>query len=367
MKKKFLVLGIGNAQLDLIERLSGHFEVHALSYSSDGPGLGYVDSFSMIDIADKDAVLAYSMQQGIDYIYSVGSDVAMPTLTYVAEKLGLPTLASYAAATTCANKAKLRSLLRDTYGAVAFEVLSDPQQETTVPLPAMIKPVDSQGQRGVQMITDRAEIPRAFDIAVGYSRIGKAILEEKIVGQEISVNGYMVNREMKFFLPSDREAWPQFDGGIIHKHFLPASLSEGAVFNVKRLVKATAATLGIENGPVYFQIKMRGDTPYLIEVTPRLDGCHMWRLIKFATGVDLLQCAISQLQGLPVTFPDELDVNAGMLEFFCQPPDERFAQIGEHPGAQHVEWYYTPDEKIRRMNGYMEKCGYQIIIEDKKG
>ena len=364
MMKKFLVLGIGNAQRDLLKSISGYFNVHALSYSSDGNGLPYADSFSMIDITDKNAVLAYAKYHKIDYIYSVGSDVAMPTVTYVAEQLGLPILASCAAATVCNNKVELRRRLRDAYGSVAFELITGPNQVTNVSLPAMIKPADSQGQRGVQTITDRNQIPKAFGIAVGYSRSGQAILEEKISGQEVSVNSYLVDGVVKFFLASDRQAWSQFDSGLIHKHILPTSLSECAVANVRRLVEETTAALRVDNGPVYFQIKVCGDTPHLIEVTPRLDGCHMWRLIKSSTGVDLLESAISQLQGLPVEFPEELSVADGILEFFCQPPGEIFSEVVPDPDACFVEWYYVRGEKVRRMNGQMEKCGYQIVLKE---
>ena len=366
MKKKFLVLGIGNAQVDLLERLTGRFEVHAVSNTSEGRGLQYVNHFSLIDITDMESVLAYAKQEDIDYIYSVGSDVAMPTVTYVAEQLGLPALISHEAAVICNNKVELRTRLKHAYGAIAFELLSDAQQKTDVPLPAMLKPVDSQGQRGVQTITNRADIPRAFDIAASYSRSRKVILEEKVAGPEISVNAYMVDGAVKFFLPSDRESWPQFDGGIIHKHILPSSISERAVSNVRRLVEETTTALGIQNGPIYFQIKVCGDTPYLIEAAPRFDGCHMWRLIRFATGIDLLECAISQLQGLSPEFPEKFNVAPGMLEFFCQTPDESFNKVSPTPGAQYVEWFYTSGEKIRRLNGFMEKCGYQIVVESKK-
>ncbi|HKO89071.1 MAG TPA: ATP-grasp domain-containing protein [Burkholderiales bacterium] len=361
MLKKFLVLGIGRAQIDLLERLSGRFERHALSYSVDEHEVRHAEHFSPIDIADKDAVLAYAEQHRIDYIYSVGSDIAMPTATYVAEHLGLPSLVSHQAASTCNNKLELRERLRHCYGAVTYQLISNVDEKLSVRLPAVIKPADSQGQRGVQTIHDRSDIPAALSVALGYSKIGKAILEERIDGPEVSVHGYLVDGRMKFYLVSDRQTWPQFDGGIIHKHVFPSTLCENALANVRRLCEETVTTLGIANGPIYFQIKVRDDAAYLIEVTPRLDGCHMWRLILFATGVDLLECVVSHLQGLPVEISETQDVRDATLEFFCQRPDERFSFAETHPAAQYVEWYYRPGELVRRVNGRLEKCGYQIV------
>lgn len=366
MKKKFLVLGIGNAQVDLLARLSGWFEVHALSNTAYGRGLPYVDFFSLIDITDTHAVLAYARAHKVDYLYSVGSDVAMPTVTYVSEQLGLPTLVNHSVASMCNNKVELRKQLRGVYGSVAFDLLVDSQQFTTVPFPAMIKPVDSQGQRGVQTITEINQIPKAFETAVAYSRCGQAIIEEKIIGQEISVNIYMADGAVEFFLPSERIAWPQFDGGIIQKHVLPTSLPANVVQNVRRLVVETTSALGIKNGPVYFQIIVRGDDPYLIEVTPRLDGCHMWNLISHATGIDLLEITISHLQGLSIVCPENFKVTPGVLEFFCLPPHETFSGFSPNKFAKHIEWYLQPGEKVRPMNGFMEKCGYQIVLENEK-
>lgn len=361
--KKFLVLGIGNAQVDLLEYLSGRYEIHALANSPQARGYPLADHFETINITDKQQVLDYARAHDIDAIYSVGSDVAMPTVSYVAEQMGLPLLVSSDTAEVCNNKVALRNRLKGVYGAVEFALMDSPDAGAGVPLPAMLKPVDSQGQRGVQTITDPSQIPAAFENAIAFSRSKQAILERKIDGPEISVNAYMRDGEMVFFLPSGRQAWPQFDGGIIHKHLLPGDLSPAAVANVHRLASDTVAALQIANGPVYFQIKMDGDTPYLIEVTPRLDGCHMWRFIEAATGVNLLDAAVTQLLGGTPEFPDTLTIRPGVLEFFCQPPGEEFAPLDPDPEAQSVVWYYTAGQCVSRMNGFMEKCGFQIVMD----
>jgi len=366
MKEKFLVLGIGAAQADLLEKITESFEVHALSNSQNGPGLKYVDFFALIDIGDKDAVLDYAKENQIDFVYSIGSDIAMPTVTYVAENLGLPSFISHETASICNNKVTLRESLREIYGSVNYEVISAREQTTEIPMPVVIKPVDSQGQRGVQTITELEKIPDAFSTAVSYSKCGLAIIEEKIEGQEISVNTYMVNGKIKLFLPSDRVSWSGLDGGLIHKHVLPTKMSEKVINNVWRLVEETAATLNIKNGPVYYQIKVRECSPYLIEVTPRLDGCHLWRLIKKSTGIDLLEETISHLCRNSASIPEHIETMKLVLEFFCQPPDTLFSKPVTAQEAIYTQWYYKPGEIIRRINGKMEKCGFQIVASSKK-
>ena len=55
------------------------------------------------------------------------------------------------------------------------------------------------------------------------------------------------------------------------------------------------------------------------------------------------------------------DVAPYETEFLCSPPGKAFdrAAYGTE-GAEYLEWYYQTGDTVRRMNGYMEKCGYLI-------
>ncbi|RUO62627.1 ATP-grasp domain-containing protein [Pseudidiomarina insulisalsae] len=370
MTKKVVVLGIGNAQVDLLRWLQqqAEIEVHALSNTDKGRGRPFADEFELIDITNREQVLAYCQEQQIDLIYSMGSDVAMPTVAYVSEQMNLPSFVSYETAQTCNNKAKFRERLQQNYGAVPFVVVTSAQECVSraqqLRFPVIVKPVDSQGQRGVSTAATAQELEAAFSYARQYSRAGDVIVEEKIIGEEISVNAYVSDGALAFFLPSGRVAWQGFDGGIIHKHMLPDNLSVSARSNVKRLVEETLQELKINNGPAYFQIKMRGDDAFLIEVTPRFDGCHMWRLIALAGGVNLLDITMQQLLGNATELPVSFQIRPACLEFLCQPPGRYEREHVVHPEAEYYEMYVAPGDEVLPMNGKMEKCGYQIYFLD---
>lgn len=361
--RKFLILGIGNAQVDIIRFLKnkGNIELHALSNTSEGRGYQFVDFFDVIDITDKAAVLAYVKLNNIDFIYSVGSDVAMPTVMWVAEQQGLKHYVSSETAILCNTKHELRYFLDGVYGAVPSEELTETCVLKSVTFPAMVKPVDSQGQRGVSTVSNGTELLHAYEYAIQFSRSKKVIIENKIIGPEISVNVFLVEGELVFFLPSGRMSWKEFDGGVIHKHLLPVNLNEDAIANLRRLVVETLEKLEILDGPAYFQIIMDGDTPYLIEVTPRLDGCHMWKLINESTGVNLLEASVDFLLGGDIKIPKAYSVQPGVLEFICQVPGSLFLRPSlETKGLNYLEYYYDNNETVRKMNGKMEKCGYFI-------
>ena len=90
MKKKLLILGAGNAQIDLIEYAKDKgFEVHGVSYTNTDSGISMLDYFEQINIIDTEKVEEYVRKNSIDYIYSVGSDIAVPTFCKVAENLDM--------------------------------------------------------------------------------------------------------------------------------------------------------------------------------------------------------------------------------------------------------------------------------------
>ncbi|BBG65178.1 phosphoribosylglycinamide synthetase, ATP-grasp (A) domain protein [Hydrogenimonas sp.] len=363
--KNFLVLGIGNAQVDLLQHLRQYsdLKIHALSNTEAGRGRSLVNRFEKIDITDKESVLEYAKENAIEYIYSIGSDVAMPTVCWVAEQLGLKTFISSETAYLCNNKHLFREKLNDTYGSVPFEILDDSLNVDHIGFPAIVKPVDSQGQRGISVVYSKEELGKAYQTAISHSRQNKALMERMIDGPEVSAHAYLHKGEILFFLPSDRISWNNFDGGIIHKHIIPASISTRAYENILKMVKEITNKLKIENGPVYFQIKIEEDTPYLIEVTPRLDGCHMWRQIHKSANIDLLDITVKDLMGKPPHFPKNLTIKKSILEFLCQRPHEPFRKQPIDPNACYSEFFYREGDIVQPMNEKFEKCGYQIIVE----
>ena len=178
--KKILVLGTGMPQGDLMtECRSRGMEVHACSYRAGYAAQSLADHFELINIVDETEVERYARKIGADYVYSAGSDVAMPTVFAVSEKLSLPRFCDPAAAIICNRKPLLRSTLgNDFEGNVRHQRITSPDEELTVPFPLMMKPTDSQGQRGVCRVDSPEEFRASFEHSVSFSREGAVIVEE---------------------------------------------------------------------------------------------------------------------------------------------------------------------------------------------
>lgn len=368
VKKKVLILGASNAQIDAIEYCkSRDMEVCGCSYTTVDNGIPLLDHFGQVDIKDEDGVEALAREMEVDVIYSVGSDIAMPTVMKVSERMGLPHFISPETAEICHAKHRMRETLgKDFVGNAAFVVCESLEEALKfTDFPGMMKPVDSQGQRGCFRVDSKEDIEKYFSASLDYSKEGKVIIETFIDGPEISVNAYMQDGILRFALVSDRIVFDEFPGGIIKEHIVPSSFADEQAKNeIIDLVKRMSAKLKIENGPCYFQIKLNPENhPIILEVTPRLDGCHMWNLIKHYCGVDLLDaCFTHLLDNKPVlTEKVNFPKTEYKLSFTCKETGATFDRNEyDCSGAETVFWYYKTGDRVRKVNGFMEKGGYII-------
>lgn len=364
--KKVLILGVASVQMDALVMLKKMgIETYACAMAKDGPGADVADHFEEINILDESKLAQYIEDNDIDVVYSTGSDLAMPVVERLSEKLGLPHFGTPEVAYICNHKDRMRmTLTNECKCNVPFQVMEKPEK-INISFPCIMKPSDSQGQRGVKLIYSQEEMEEAFENTKKFSREGKVIIEKYVDGPELSVNGYMVNGKLRFLVASDRITWPQFTG-LIHKHVVPAeTISDQVQTVLEESVEDACRRIGILNGPFYLQIKVENDKPYIIEITPRLDGCHMWKLLTKYTNVNLMKLTFEHLLDNNIS---ELDKDIEFyspheLVFFCKEPGKVMDQseflIPDE--SEDSFFYYNTGETIRPVNGKYEKVGYYII------
>lgn len=366
---KILILGAGNAQIDAIKFCQKKgYEVFGCSYTDTDKGISLLNHYKKIDIRDVLGVTSYASENNVSVVYSVGSDLAMPTAMKVSEKLNLKHFISSFTSEICQEKNKLRSYLGEEFkGNIKyFDTKCLEEAMEFEYFPCMMKPVDSQGQRGCYKINNKEDILQLFEKIKMYSRSGTVILEQYVQGPEVSVNTYMEDGRLQFCLVSGREVFEGLPGGIIKRHrFSKKLMNEDIIERIKELVKRTLIKLCILNGPAYFQIKISDGQPYIIEVTPRLDGCHMWNGIAHYCGVDLLNITLEHIMEDKKGVFDYTKEEDCILEFMCSRPGVKFNRNNyDVSRAKYHEWYYETGDNVKILNGHMEKCGYQIYMEN---
>jgi biotin carboxylase len=369
MKKKVLILGTLHGQNEAIVHLQGKgVTVYACGHKAEGPGVQTADEFFLADILDPSAIASLAARLKVDCVYSVGSEMAMPTIAAVSARLGLPHFHSEAVTETLYRKNLLREFLgRINLSPVAYRHLaSEGDLAGFSAFPAIIKPTDSQGQRGISRVATAAEAPQALAFALANSKTRKAIIEEWLEGPEFSVHVFVVEGRVEFFLPSDRIVWQGPLIGIPQAHAMPCRALDPATETVVRgMVDRFVQALPVRTGPLYFQMKRTPGGPRIIEVASRLDGCHLWRLVEFHTGFNLLDACFDYLLEGRWTPPAPQRGGPGhTLHFQLADPTQPF-HARNHPlpaGRKILFHEYQVDEGQcpRSINDVVARVGYYI-------
>lgn len=381
--KKIMIVGAGNTQLDAI-RKAKEMGLIVVTLDQDNQAIGFkeADHAEVINTSDIPRIIEAALKHHVDAIMTIGSEIAIRSAAIAAESIGLPMYLKGDLINKLTDKIALKNMLRDAgIPSPDFKEVFDYQDVKEVieriRFPAVVKPSDRHGQRGVFNVLDSKSLSEVVEKSKSFSKRGSVLIEQFMEGPEISVHSFSSNGSAKIVAITDRISYdlsPYI--GIIHRHGFPSSLSKEKEEEVKRLVEKTLNALEIENGPTYFQLIYSPEGPKIIEVAARLDGCHMWKLIKKVIGVDLLQETINLSLGKGVNLlnmPTEDNSNkAGILEFLDAKP---YSRIGEITGLEEakavngideINLYFKKGEIIKSLHGILEQSGYIIAIGENK-
>lgn len=370
--KKALILGTNAGQADIINYLNEQgWETHACGYKKEGPGCDLAHYFHLVNTVDIEAVKTLAKQIKADILYSVSSDSAITAATKASEQLGLPHLLDGAMIDLFNNKHEFREFLnRHDIGYTKYLMVNKDNKATVEwdIFPCVVKPTNSQGQRGVQLIYDKNDLNRAIELAFDSGKDGEAIIEEYLDGAEFSTNVVVQNGEIVLNEFSDRIVFGTDYFGLPKGHRIPVTYINPQQLDVaKSYVQKIVKNLNIEDAVLYIQMKLKGSEPRVIEIAPRLDGCHIWRLIKHVRGVDLREFAIKCLLREKIDqsqYSGNFD-GKGVLEFYHLPTTEKFelAKLPVKRNLKYNEYRYTDGQNIVPINGRLEVVGYCIFEE----
>src|SRR6266581_4521959 len=193
-----LFVGAGRHQRRAIRRARElGLRVVAVDRNPDALGLGEADLFEVIDFMDVAAVTEAGRRHSVDGVLTVSADRAVPVVAAVAEALGLPGIGTETAHLMTHKVAMRRRLAEAGVPQPRFAAVRGISERRRaadeVGFPAVLKPADSGGQRGVFRVESIDEIDAHLHEALAASPTGEAILEEFVDG--IEMNGIVLARE----------------------------------------------------------------------------------------------------------------------------------------------------------------------------
>jgi biotin carboxylase len=380
--KTILFVGAGRHQRRAILQAKGlGLRVVAVDRNPDAPGLAEADIAKVVDFADAAAVIKATARINIDGVMTVSADRAVPVVAAVAEARGLPGI-GVETAHLMTHKIAMRTRLADAgvpqprYAAVR-SIAETRRAADEVGFPSVLKPADSGGQRAVFRVESLDEIHAHLLEVLVASPTGDAILEEFADGTEM--NGIVIARDGAA-IPltlSDRLRPPGVGFGVGWIHVYPATVFGEQLDESERVALHTVHALGLRTGIAFPQlIATRDGRVVVVECAARIPGGQMADLVRFATGVDLVEVQIRMALGDEL--PDEV-----VLPKFKQPlairfftaepgplPTGRVKRIGPldkvlaFPGVVQADVYLEVGETIRPVRVDGDRRGYVIATAD---
>jgi biotin carboxylase len=377
-----LFVGAGRHQRRaIVQARERRLRVVAVDRNPDAPGLRLADVPEVVDFADVDAVEDVARRHNVDGVLTVSADRAVPVVAAVAERLGLPSIGTEVAHRMTHKLAMRRTLAEEGIpqpGYAAVRNLAEGRSAIeSVGLPAVLKPVDSGGQRGVFRIGAPGDLESHLHSALAESPAREAILEGFVEGTEM--NGIVVVRggDARLVTLSDRLRPPGVGFGVGWIHLYPATIHSDQLALAEHVAERSVAALGLRDGIAFPQLIASPDGGVsVVEVAARIPGGQMADLVRHAVGVDLVELAFRFALGEEV--PDELATPR-----FSQPlairfltaspgplPTGRVTRIGmldpvlASDGVVQAETYLVEGETIRPVRLDGDRRGYVIATAD---
>lgn len=304
-KKKVMLLG-GNFFQMTATKAAKDLGCYVISvdYIPDNPAHKYADEYYNISTTDKESVLKLAQNLKIDGIVSYASDVSAPTAAYVAEQMGLPTN-PFNSVVMLTRKDFIRPFMeKHNFNIPKGKEFTDYDSAFSffknIKKPAMVKPVDASGSKGVSKIFNNSDFELAFSNAMEYSAASTIIIEEFIQrdGYQIAGDGFIINGKLTF-------------AGLMNEHFdklcnplvpigesYPSILSQELKEKAKQEIQRLISLLNMKSGAINldFIIDKEGEV-YILEIGPRNGGNLITDAIRHANGLDLAKCTILSALG----------------------------------------------------------------------
>jgi biotin carboxylase len=325
-------------------------EVLVTDVRSDAPALALADRAVVADARSREDILRVASEFRPQAILSEQTDIAVPAVAFVAERLGLPGI-GYEAAVRATDKWHMREACRmagiptPQYRlATSIEAAIDAARDIGVPV--VVKPTDSQSSRGVTKVTDPAAVPAAAEVALAASASGRILVEERMLGGESSIESFVIGDTVHVLGICDKiKCRPpySFDLQLIY----PAAFPSHVVDEIRELNSKVIRAIGIRMGFTHAEMMITAHGVRLIEIAARGCGARVATdLLPELTGIDLLAMRLRQALGEPVEIANIRADRCGILRFFELPLGtiRRISGLQEAaavPGVIHLEFART--------------------------
>ena len=375
--KTIMILGGSNCQLHALERAryEGHRVILA-DYTPSPPGAPLAHIHCRVSTFDVDACIEAAKTHRADAVMTIGTDQPVYTAACISRSLGLPSSLSPQEALAVTNKKMMKQVLTDhgipTVPWLLIDSHTAPRDLDGLTPPLVIKPLDSQGQRGIFKCATPHQLLSCLPGTLSFSRCTKALAEQFYPGDEITVSGWVRDGQLTVLTVTDRLLYPDpVHIGICIGHRFP-SIHMNRYEEIYRISDATARAFQLKEGPFYLQLLIGQEGIRVNELACRIGGAFEDVTIPWLTGFDILKAVMDLSLGRPAALdlpkdfrPDRTEKQSAVQLLFGRPgeiasltPVETLRQM---PFLLDCGYNYRPGQKIPAAHNATARLGHGVI------
>lgn len=377
-----MLLGGSNCQLNGAKRANAMgINTVLVDYTKQPPAAAVCHVHEQISTFDIPACICAARKHKVTGVMTMGTDQPVYTAVCVCTELGLPTPLCKDQAFSVTNKKRMKQILLGAgieavnYRIVSSDTAVDDLNDLQGPL--VIKPLDSQGQRGIYKLATAAEILAHLDQTLEFSRCEEALVEEYYESDEMTVSGWIKDGDLHILTVTDRLLFPDPTHiGVCTGHRFPSAHIDQypEIADIShRVVKA----FGLPNGPFYLQLLIGQNGIRVNELAARIGGAFEDVFIPWLTGFDILGAVIDttlgqtvDIAGLEALQPDADGKCIAVQLLFCDPG--RIGQITplsellSLPYLLDAGYNYDIGQEIPQMENATARFGHAVICGTKE-
>lgn len=367
--KKLAIIGASYLQEPLVRKAKEMgLEVHCFAWEEGAVCKDIADYFYPISIVEKEQILKKCQEIGIDGITTIASDVAAPTVAYIANKMGLIGN-DYDAAVRANNKYLMRNaFIKAGVPCPKYIMFSEsdvPSSEILdklrdVQLPLIVKPSDRSGSLGVTKVETPSDFFPAIEKAISVSFKKQAMVEEFIEGREISVE-FISYKGIHYPLQITDKVTTEAPHFVELEHHQPSSLSAEMYANIYEITKKALNALGLTNGASHSEYKItKEDRVAIMEIGGRMGGDFIGSdLVRLSTGYDFVRGVIDVALG---TFeePKFTEHKYSGVYFLCKETEKLLPVIENYKQYPEIIEARITDTELRNIECSGDRSGYLI-------
>lgn len=378
---KIMVIAGGDWQIELIKKAKkmGHYVICSNLYE-DSPAFPYADACEVANVLDKEKNLEIAKRYMPDAVISDQSDIAVPTVAYLNEQLGLHGI-GVEKANLFTDKSLQRQFCKEHGIPIPdFKICERPEDAMFLLQKykkIVIKPIDSQSSRGVYTIRSEKELIDKYKDSIGWSNRKKVFLaEEYIDGDEFTIDGIVVNGNHYPLCISIKEMYPQNPN--ISRTQSYSYLSDKYDYDLLRATnKALVETIGLPMGLTHSEYKAHNGKFYLVEAGARGGGSNLsGKIVPFMSGIDNYEYLINEALGEDVdeevvknnVFSEDKYVVMRFFDFGEGIVDhvEGMDYLKNHPMLIDYQLEVKPNDELKQPDYGRLRPGHFIIGADGK-